>query len=368
MHLKSFLRWLPVAVLPAVTLWAAIAAPVNLPQALDAQLELARQHPDDAAVFNDLGNLLSLAGNLEDAEDAYLHALSVDPSLASARYNLGLLLDQQGKYRRAAKQFQELVEAHPDHAWGYYQLGIQLARQGRIDKAVKAYSRAFTLDPELTFAEVNPHVIDNPYYTRALIGIDREKATGSTAPRVYEERVRITKILVEPSLTGEQPIGATEDTEDTMAETFDTGDSQVIQNGPTAMENARNGRVNQAQPVPRVSTTARPTSPGAAGTGEKRTLTSSDLDPSSEVNQASRGARPAQPRPRRLPGSVRRGLEGTGTVQPGVAPNQPNAGNPAAPNPRGRVRYRPGTNSTGRLDIELVPAGPGSLPADAAAG
>ena len=92
--------WILVASLAVLATIAAVAAvPPNLSKAIEAQQRLAAERPNDAAVFNDLGNLLLLVPQPDEAEAAYRKAIELDPDKASALYNLGLLLQQRGELR-----------------------------------------------------------------------------------------------------------------------------------------------------------------------------------------------------------------------------------------------------------------------------
>jgi len=79
--------WILVSSLTALTAVVAIAtlaaAPPNLTKALEAQRHLAAERPQDAAVLNDLGNLLMLVPNPTEAEAAYRKAIELDPNKAS---------------------------------------------------------------------------------------------------------------------------------------------------------------------------------------------------------------------------------------------------------------------------------------------
>src|SRR4030095_3775772 len=108
--------WILVASLAVLAAIAAVAAvPPNLTKAIEAQQRLSVERPNDAAVFNDLGNLLLLVPRPEEAEAAYRKGLHIDAQKASAHYNLGLLLQQRGELKEAMKHFEQTVKAEPRH-------------------------------------------------------------------------------------------------------------------------------------------------------------------------------------------------------------------------------------------------------------
>ena len=62
------------------------------------------------------------------------------------------------------------------------QLGLQHHRNGDYDRALEHYARAFAYDPNLTFAENNPHIIDNRMTTEALLLAQRFRRRVSFEP------------------------------------------------------------------------------------------------------------------------------------------------------------------------------------------
>lgn len=177
---------------------AAGTAPENLPRALEQQRLLVRTNPADGAAWNDLGNLLLLAGDRAAAEDAYRQAVELEPQRPSFSYNLALLLQEENRLKLAAELYREVLELDPDNAWAHYQLGAILEERGRRAAAVEQYGLAFRLDPSLAFADVNPHVIESRLVTEAMLLGYRRGLTEPVAPRVYQEPQRIARLLVTP--------------------------------------------------------------------------------------------------------------------------------------------------------------------------
>lgn len=208
--MKIRLLVLPVLAIVAVAAIAAIATaavpPPNLDRALAAQKALAQKQPT-AQVWNDLGNLLQLAGRVDEAREAYEHALSLDAKLVSAHYNLGLLLRQAGEQRKAMDHFREVVELAPNDAWAWFQVGALHEARGAAKPAVDAYARAYALDPRLSFGDVNPQVIDSKLTTQSLLRAQSERPAASEAPRAYEDPRHIAKLLL-PAAPAGAPAGA----------------------------------------------------------------------------------------------------------------------------------------------------------------
>jgi hypothetical protein len=313
-----------VAALVAAAL--AATAPPNLDHALEVQRHLATEHPQDPAVFNDLGNLLVLARRTAEAEAAYRKAVELDPQRVSALFNLGLLLQQRGERREALREFEQVVQIQPEHAWAHYQIGAIHESRNDTSKAIAEYARAFSLDPQLAFPEVNPHIVDNKLVTQAMLRAYRDDSFGTPqAPTLYEDPRRIASLLV-PS--PQQPADANANTKDATA------------------------AAKPAQPQPGTP----PAGPGAV-------IRPNDLDTRVTGQAGPQGSvrrpMPGQPgRPSNIPRGTRQWERPEPTIQyptegqPEVQPPVPAPGQVVTP-PAGGVYYRPGYQSTGRLNLQI---------------
>jgi hypothetical protein len=295
---------------------------LNLAKALEAQRRLIEQRPEDAGAYNDLGNLLQMAGSAAEAEAAYQRALELDPKRTSARFNLGLLLQQRGERRPALRHYRQVVEQQPQHAWAHFQIGTLREAAGDESGAVDAYAEAFRLDPQLAFPEVNPQVLSSELVTQAMLRAYRGPDAGSLPPPIYEQPSRIADLLVPPV-----PVPATEE----------GGATDVAGAAPEAGTAAR----------PRVGAGAPP-----AGQPGTRVLRPGNLQ-GGGVNQASPQA------------GARGGSRARGGFVPPPSPDW------SRPDPEGRhdedsfeppmevpsttVVIRPGPQSTGRLELEAAP-------------
>jgi hypothetical protein len=329
-----------VAAITAVT--AVAAAPNNLAKTIEVQKRLTTERPNDAAVFNDLGNLLLMAQKPAEAEAAYRRALELEPDKVSALFNLGLLLQQRGDLKGAMPLYQRAVKVDPNHAWAHYQLGAVHEAQRQRSRAIDEYARAFSLDPQLAFPEVNPHIVENKLLTEAMLRAYRSDFAQPQAPKVYEDPNRIAALLVPP------PAGAQDANKDTKAA------AQAAKPAPVT------GRAGINRPVP-----GQPAPPGVK---TSTVLRERDLDRNSPSGQAvpSGTARPnLAPPARQQPGGLRQWNRPEPTIQevPTEEPDVENDGGQPAPvitPPPGGVYYRPGLQSTGRLDL-VVPDAPPRL-------
>lgn len=320
------------ALVALVAVAAFAAVPGNLNKAIESQRKLAAERPQDPAVLNDLGNLLLLADQPDQAEEAYRKALELDPDKVTALFNLALLQQQRGERREALSLYRKVVSLQPTHAWAHYQIGTLYESWDEESKAVAHYARAFALDPQLAFKEVNPHIVENRLVTQAMIRAYDEPGAAQKpqVPKAFDEPGRIARMLV--------PNPQTQQTEDAVA-----GDPGQVQPGqPGAAGQQRQGDNVLRQDDLRGNPTGQAMPQGGSRTG--------------------RGSVRQQP--------TDRGLRQWERPEPNVAPQPmdptaPRPGYPGQPGqpgqvvtpPPGGVYYRPGSPSTGRLDIKVVPDG-----------
>ena len=328
--------------------------PPNLDRALQNQLQQIEERPTDPQAYNDLGNLLVLARRADDAELAYKRALELAPFDAEIRFNYALLLQQEGR-PEAKAELDQVLAVDPVHAWAHYQLGVLADDAGDRSKALELYAQAFALDSSLTFARNNPHIIDNRLATEALLRSNHYRdAPGGKVPRYYAEADRIRDVMMHDAAAAaaaEAPI----DPEDTP----DSADDATVGGGAAA--------TGQARPVG--NATPRRVGSGGEGGGSASRGESASKEQESEArpNSRRRGAT-------YIPGAVRseerpRPEGGTATTTEGRSGNRSSAeergGNRTRSNPRAGARaprarpgYRPPVRSTGRLELELLPAEP----------
>jgi tetratricopeptide (TPR) repeat protein len=341
---------IPLLLLAGLTL----AASPNLERALESQHQLVAAEPGNATAYNDLGNLLLLAGREGEAEDAYRRALEIDPGSVSAHFNLAVLLQQNGRLEEAREQFQQLIEISPRHGWAHYQLGMLAAERGNRSKALEHYARAFAYDTSLTFAKTNPHIIDNPLATEALLLSSRYRQSAATqVPRQYADPERIAEWLLAEEPGMEEEAGAEAEEE------ADVEEELPVRKRRNKRKGAKAGQ-GDGEPVAAGEEAMDEEEVAAADEGKERVLTNQDLEEGGSLNQASGGAsvgyrgrstsrsrselireRFNQRRDRTPPPPTTGREDQSSPTRTGVAP--------------GNVRYRPGRFSTGRLELRLLP-------------
>jgi len=317
-------------VLAAIVAIAAKAAvPPNIARTLEAQRRLAAERPTDPAVFNDLGNVLLLAGQPAEAETAYRQAIELDPNKTTALFNLALLLQQRNELKEALQLYRKVVKLEPRHAWAHYQSGTLYEAGGQQSKAIDEYAQAFALDPQLAFPEVNPHIVENKLVTEAMMRAYRNDFTVSQAPRVYDDPNRIATLLVPPPATQGDKDQTARQAEQPGAQGRQPAAAGKAQPGPGATvlreRDLQRNAAGQAQPQGR----------GVQGVGVP-------------------GSRQTPPR------GLREWNRPEPTIQEVPSEGVPaeEAPAPVITPPPGGVYYRPGIQSTGRLGLQLAPSPP----------
>jgi len=174
---------------------------------------LGPEHPDTAARYNDLGQLLHDQGDLQGAMLCYERALSIyerafgsdSPYTASSLSNLGVLLYSTGNLEQARTYFeraqivfeQVLGPEHPHTAANLNNLGALLALMGSLTGARTYYEQALAIRERILGPE-HPDIATSlnnlgallldlgdiagarPYYERALA--IRERVLGPEHP------------------------------------------------------------------------------------------------------------------------------------------------------------------------------------------
>jgi TPR repeat/Tetratricopeptide repeat len=308
------------------------AAPPNLTKAVEAQRKLAAERASDPAVFNDLGNLLALGGDAAGAETAYRKAVELSPDKPAPRYNLALLLQQRGDRQEAMKEYKEVVRLDPGHAWAHYQIGSLYEVAGDDAKAIRAYAKAFSLEPRLAFPEYNPGIIENHLVAKAMLRGYQNFGGEPQAPKVYEDPARIAGLLLPTPPAGAAAPAAEAGTEDAAAPpavlTGDDLDQRPV-NQATAQDSSSSGGY-------RPSAGGRPAQQPTVRTWNRLQAPTGGVAPGTTTFV------PVVP--------------GTAVPsKPGSNQNPDASGRPRVVRPPGRVRYVPGSPSTGRLDLQVIP-------------
>lgn len=124
---------------------------------IDESVSLIREAlaamPEFSGAWNNLGNVLLLAGRGDEAAEAYEHAVQFGSSGSEAEAvralnNLGVLHRKLHHVDRSELALREAVRRDPAFADAWYNLAITLIDTGRIPEGLMAHSKAVALWPE----------------------------------------------------------------------------------------------------------------------------------------------------------------------------------------------------------------------------
>jgi predicted negative regulator of RcsB-dependent stress response len=326
--------------------WLALAGtPANLEEALAAQRALVAEHPQDVGLINDLGNLLALAGKTEEAEETYFQALAIQPDNLSALYNLALVQQQKGEDKEARKTLTRLLELDPQHAWGHYQMGTLYLESRNRTKALHHYAAAFATDPSLTSPKVNPHIVENQLATEALLQVYVNESTASKAPRIYENPGTVADLLLPSAASEPAPEDAVE-TAPEAATGVESTRSRAVYESPAPADSSVDDGAAYEPETTAAGDEAAPRTLDASSLRERPAGTSSSTMPSDQslggTAAAPRSSPPSNTQSRPTPVTPSRSYRSGSTAV--ESPTSSTGG------------FTPGLQSTGSLEIELLPA------------
>ncbi len=125
------------------------------PRAAEADVRAAvAVRPDDAALQQNLAEILLAEGRFPEAIDALSRRFALAPPTAAERFQFAGLLADAGRLDEAAREFTACVAATPDSAPARYNLGGVLRRLGRHDAAIEQLLAARRLNPQDADTEV----------------------------------------------------------------------------------------------------------------------------------------------------------------------------------------------------------------------
>ncbi|EAQ98293.2 tetratricopeptide repeat protein [Congregibacter litoralis] len=114
--------------------------------------KLCRLHPEQPALHNLRGVVLSRLSEPEHALEAYKAALSLEPAFSEALNNLATVYTDLGQYKEALGCYQELVNRGEADAEVYANLARALRGAGQQENALEALRRALKINPLYTDA------------------------------------------------------------------------------------------------------------------------------------------------------------------------------------------------------------------------
>lgn len=134
--------------------------------AIEAYKKSLAIKPDDAAVYNQMGNIYGAEKKIPEATEALNKSAELNPTpqgKAKAYFNMGANLVNTGKPEQAAEFFKKATEADPTYAEAWYQYGSILMMQGKVDpktgqqsyppETADAFKKYLELQPSGTHAQ-----------------------------------------------------------------------------------------------------------------------------------------------------------------------------------------------------------------------
>lgn len=119
-----------------------------LGQARSAVEAALQQQPDDAVLWEHLGEIRQTQGDSAGALEAARRSLDEVPSNAGAWLLDGILLAESQKYEDAIAAFRKVFALDPQAVWARHNYALCLEKLGRRDEAVVEFKRALALKPE----------------------------------------------------------------------------------------------------------------------------------------------------------------------------------------------------------------------------
>lgn len=105
----------------------------------------AGDHPDDALVHYNLGNIRYARGKVEAAAAAYHRAALLDPAHAQSHRNLGVALEDLGRPPAAERAYRRAIAAEPNNGTYHRDLGLLAHGRGDAQTAQTALEQALNL-------------------------------------------------------------------------------------------------------------------------------------------------------------------------------------------------------------------------------
>ncbi len=118
-------------------------------------LTLLDRHPDNAALYINLGASRRAEGRLDEAERAYKAALALEPDNAQAWYNLGNVYSDRAQHQDALDAFRRADAAAPGTAEILNNIGVQHYALGDPRAAIASYDAAIAVHPDFADAWTN---------------------------------------------------------------------------------------------------------------------------------------------------------------------------------------------------------------------
>jgi tetratricopeptide (TPR) repeat protein len=148
--------------------------------------ELATEDPGDFESWNNLGNLLSAAGNANGAVAAFSNAIAIRPDIFEMVLNLSEALARADRAEERRTVMREAVRISPDEPRAQAELGLAESSVRDYEAAERAYREAIRLDPGNVSAYLDLGlVLENLNRVADLTAlVAQAKASGLASPEI----------------------------------------------------------------------------------------------------------------------------------------------------------------------------------------
>lgn len=167
-----------------------------------SSLQCTRDSHEQAAMYNDLGDIYMLAHQLNPAQASFEHAIRLNPDLTVAQSNLGVVLFAQQRYQEAEIIYKNILRKDPNSYYANDAYGDILRMQCRYNEALDCYEKAIRLNKNFKLAHAHRlytlsyHVLRDPKeILKAHMEWDRQFAASEKERFTHNRRGDINKRL-----------------------------------------------------------------------------------------------------------------------------------------------------------------------------
>ena len=118
------------------------------PTTMEEVLALLQERPDDAELYQQLGDMHFKRGDLMEAWQAFMQSLRLNPEDPWTCLKFGTLLTLCEEKKYARELFDHAIELDSELAVAHWCSGNLYREQGEYEFAERAYERAVEVDPD----------------------------------------------------------------------------------------------------------------------------------------------------------------------------------------------------------------------------
>ena len=127
----------------------------NFSKAKEIYETLLKKNPNDLAVLENYGALLSQTKDFKKAEDIFKKCLEIKPEDPILLYNFGKLFHDQKIFDKAIKLYEKSFGINPKNNFSMYNIGNIYLLSGKFEKAISAFKKSIEINPENFLAHNN---------------------------------------------------------------------------------------------------------------------------------------------------------------------------------------------------------------------